>query len=344
MIGRSVSPAPSLRRRAGLGLLAALLVVPLAACGGSQDGGTATSDTEGGAAEGAFPAKISTKFGDVTVEREPRRVVALGWGDAETALALGVQPVGASDWLAFGGDGVGPWAKGKYDKSPKLIGTLEPELEKIAALKPDLILDTKSSGDSARNEMLSKIAPTVSAPSGGDQYKLSWQRQLSMVAKALGRSERGEELKKQTDAHFRETAEAHPEFKGKTITLGAYSGGGYGAYVRGGGRVEFAEALGFRNSPAVQKRAGKGFSIDISREKLNLLDADLTVMTPIGVKPEKIADDPLYQAVPSVEDGRSVIFDDRSISSAFATNTVLSLPYALKKVTPLFSEALKKGD
>jgi iron complex transport system substrate-binding protein len=39
--------------------------------------------------------------------------VALGWSDAETALALGVQPVGASDWLAFGGEGVGPWAEGR---------------------------------------------------------------------------------------------------------------------------------------------------------------------------------------------------------------------------------------
>ena len=53
---------------------------------------------------GAFPVTVSTAFGDVTVEEEPTRVVALGWSDAETALALGVQPVGASDWLAFGGD------------------------------------------------------------------------------------------------------------------------------------------------------------------------------------------------------------------------------------------------
>lgn len=35
---------------------------------------------------------MATKFGDVTVEEALRRIVALGWGDAEVALSLGVQP------------------------------------------------------------------------------------------------------------------------------------------------------------------------------------------------------------------------------------------------------------
>jgi iron complex transport system substrate-binding protein len=74
-------------------------------------------------------------------------VVALGWGDAEIALALGVQPVGASDWLDFGGNGQGPWAADLYDEDPTLIETLEPSFEAIAALEPDLILDVRGSGD-----------------------------------------------------------------------------------------------------------------------------------------------------------------------------------------------------
>lgn len=61
-----------------------------------------------GGGSDAFPVDLTTKFGKVTVDEAPKRVVALGWGDAETALALGVQPVGASDWLGFGGEGVGP--------------------------------------------------------------------------------------------------------------------------------------------------------------------------------------------------------------------------------------------
>ena len=85
-----------------------LLVVTGCGSGDDADGSIRAAAAR---SSGAFPVTVSTAFGDVTVEEEPTRVVALGWSDAETALALGVQPVGASDWLAFGGDGVGAWVE-----------------------------------------------------------------------------------------------------------------------------------------------------------------------------------------------------------------------------------------
>ncbi|MFC9944694.1 iron-siderophore ABC transporter substrate-binding protein [Streptomyces pratensis] len=323
------------------GVVAALLV-GLAACGSSDDtAGSGSSSASDGAAEGSFPAKVATKFGEVTVDEAPKRIVALGWGDAETVLALGGQPVGASDWLAFGGEGVGPWAEGKYDKSPQMIGTLEPEFEKIAALQPDLILDTKSSGDQTRYDTLSKIAPTVGVPEGGDQYKISWEKQTEMVAAAMGVPEEGEKLIEANEAKFAEAVKAHPEFKGSTITLGSRTSEGYGAYVSGTGRVDFVERLGFENNPAVEAKAGEGFSVSVSKENLDLLDADLTVMAPIGIPAADISEDPLYKAVPSVKAGHSVVFDDKGISTAFATDSVLSTVYALDKVVPLFAEKMK---
>src|SRR5882757_4938899 len=113
-------------RPQGLVRSSVLLVAAVVALAGCAGGGE--TDSAGG---GTF-AKVSTKFGEVSVPSERKRVVALGWGDAETALALGVAPVGASDWLAFGGEGVGPWATGRYKQTPEKIGTLEPEYEKIA--------------------------------------------------------------------------------------------------------------------------------------------------------------------------------------------------------------------
>ena len=320
--------------------IVAVLLAGSAACGSSDD--TTTSDSSSaGAAEGAFPAKVTTKFGEITVDKAPKRIVALGWGDAETVLALGGQPVGASDWLAFGGEGVGPWAKGRYDKSPQMIGTLEPEFEKIAALQPDLILDTKSSGDQTRYDTLSKIATTVGVPEGGEQYKLSWEKQTEMVAAAMGVPEKGEKLIADTEAKFAEAVKAHPEFKGSTITLGSRTSEGYGAYVSGTGRVDFVERLGFENNPAVEAEAGEGFSVSVSKENLDLLDADLTVMAPIGIPATDISDDPLFKAVPSVKAGHSLVFDDKGISQAFATDSVLSTGYALEKVVPLFAEKMK---
>ena len=75
-------------------LAASLAVAGLAGC---------SSDSADAPAEAG--ATVSTMFGDVEVPANPERVVALGWSDAETALALGTQPVGVADWMAFGGKG-----------------------------------------------------------------------------------------------------------------------------------------------------------------------------------------------------------------------------------------------
>ncbi|MEZ7006537.1 iron-siderophore ABC transporter substrate-binding protein [Streptomyces sp. AD55] len=336
-----MSPLPAARtgrlRRLWVTALAVALFGALTACGSS--GGSASDDAP--ASSGAFPAKVDTKFGTVTVPAQPKRVVALGWGDAETALALGVQPVGQSDWLAFGGDGVGPWAKGLYTESPAKIGTLEPEYEKIAGLRPDLILDVNSSGDQTRYDTLSKIAPTLGVPEGGDQYKISWQQQTTMISTALGLADKGEQLIAETQRKFTAAAGEHPEFKDKTITVGSRTSAGWGAYVEGTARVDFVQALGFRNNPKVDAEAGADFSLQVSRENLQMLDADLIVMAPIGIDAARISSDPLYASLPAVKKGHSIVFDDQDISQAFATNSVLSVGYALEKVVPLFADALK---
>ncbi|NLU69407.1 iron-siderophore ABC transporter substrate-binding protein [Streptomyces sp. HNM0574] len=345
LLRRTPSPAgtgPAPRSRTALALVAAPLAALLLAVTGCSSGSESGSESGSPSGSGAFPATVQTTFGDVTVEEKPERVVALGWGDAETALALGVQPVGQSDWLEFGGDGVGPWAKGRYDERPQKIGTLEPEYEKIAALKPDLILDTKSSGDQERYDTLSKIAPTVGIPEGGERYMSSWKKQTEMVSTALGEEKRGRQLIRDVEGEFAAAKKKHPEFHGKTVTLGSRTASSWGAYVHGTGRAEFVERLGFENNPAVEKRAGKNFSVSVSEENLDQLDADLMVTAPIGVTAKKIESDPLYRKIPAVADGRALVFeDDSNLGRAFATDSVLSVSYALDKVVPLFAEHVK---
>ncbi|MEV7283142.1 iron-siderophore ABC transporter substrate-binding protein [Streptomyces sp. NPDC093252] len=344
---RSSRPGTRIRPRRALRVLTGTLLLALlgTACSSSSDddggSGSSASASASGSPAAAFPAEVDTKFGTVTVDSRPQRVVALGWGDAETALALGVQPVGQSDWLAFGGDGVGPWAEGRYDESPEKIGTLEPEFERIAALDPDLILDVKSSGDQTRYDTLSQIAPTIGVPEGGDQYQITWQEQTTMIATALGLGAEGERLITETEGAAAAAAEEHPEFDGRSVTIGSRTSSGWGAYVRGTGRVDFMESLGFTNNPRVQEEAGTAFSVSVSDENLEMLDADLVVMAPIGVEATEISTDPLFMSLPAVEAGRSVIFDDRDVSQAFATNSVLSVGYALENVVPLFAEALR---
>src|SRR4051812_35381726 len=274
---------PVLRGAAPLAV-ALSLALAVTGCGSdSDDGGTAGSGVASGSSSGAFPVTVSTAFGDVTVDEEPTRVVALGWGDAETALALGVQPVAASDWLGFGGEGVGPWAEGLYDQAPEIIETLEPSLEAIAALEPDLILDTRSDGTRERYDSLSAIAPTIGQPEGVDAYRTSWQQQLDLVARALGRTGEAEDVAADVDEQFADARTANPGFGGTEVAVGAYTSEGFGAYVRGDARVDFMESLGFTNKPAIEDLAGESFFVPVSDEELRLLDARLTVVFPIFV-------------------------------------------------------------
>ena len=222
---------------------------------------TPTRTPEATTSSGAFPVTVDTAFGDVTVEEEPVRVVALGWSDAETALALGVQPVGASDWLGFGGEGVGPWAEGRYDEAPEIIETLEPSYEAIAALEPDLILDTRSAATQERYDLLSEIAPTIGQPEGVGPYQTTWQQQLELVGAALGKDDEAAALQDEVDQAFTDAAAANPGFEGTEVAVGAYTSEGFGAYVRGDSRVDFMEQLGFVNKPAIQDLAGENFFV-----------------------------------------------------------------------------------
>ncbi|ROS65265.1 iron complex transport system substrate-binding protein [Curtobacterium sp. PhB172] len=329
----------SLRLRrvlAAAGAVAAASLV-LAGC---ASGSSSSESSSGSSSDGAFPVSITTGLGTTTIDSQPKRVVALGWGDAETALELGVQPVGASDWLAFGGDGVGPWLKDAYTKSPKIIQTLEPSYEDILKLNPDLILDVKSSGDKDRYDKLSAIAPTVAIPKGGENYLASTEQQTTMIAKALGKESEGKKLLSGLDDAYAAARKAHPDFEGKTAVVGAYSSEGFGAYASTDSRSSFMKNLGFTIPSAIDKEAGKAFSVTLSDENLDLLDADLTLILPIYVDASKAEADPLFQKVPSVEAGHYIVFDDKDVSSAFSMGTTAAIEWALDKLPAQFEDKL----
>ncbi|GLY08182.1 ABC transporter substrate-binding protein [Actinoplanes sp. NBRC 101535] len=326
----------SRRRWLAVSLGAALLAVAGCTTTGTEVD-TAAPDSSAAA---QFPVTVTTAFGDVTIEKQPQRVVALGWSDAETALALGVQPVGASDWLAFGGDGQGVWAQGRYTTAPKILGTLELDMEQVAALQPDLILDTRSSGKQDRYDLLKGLGvPVVGIPAGRESYLTTWSEQLDLVGKALGRTTEAAALKTDLDKRFTDAAAANPQFAGKTTALVSRTKTAYGAYVNSN-RFEFMQKLGFVIPPALDKIRGENFSVPISAEQLDLLNADLDVVFMIGTTKQTLLDDKLFQAVPSVKAGHVVYLEDKTISTAFASASVLGLQYAIDKAVPLFAAAV----
>jgi ABC-type Fe3+-hydroxamate transport system substrate-binding protein len=109
-------------RRHLLPLIAAVLlaIAFLAGCGGND------GEAEGGTTGGAFPVTIQHALGTTEIPAEPTRVVALGQTDPDTALALGVTPVGARE--AFSG-GLETWIT-------DALGGAEPDLLNVNAGVP----------------------------------------------------------------------------------------------------------------------------------------------------------------------------------------------------------------
>ena len=264
----------------------------------------------------------------------------------DAAVFLGVeavQPVGASDWLGVGGDGLGPWVEDSYDTPPTIIGTNEISMESVAALAPDLILWTRSSNEQDIYDELSEIAPTVAAPEGTDiAYGTSWDGQTELVAQALGKVDEGRRLIDETDAAFDAAVQANPQFADKTVAVGTVYSGQLGAYVDGDVRVDFMKRLGFVNDAEIQELAQEGrFSVNLSAENASVLDADLTVMFPIGDTAEVIEGDPSIQNLPSALDGRLVVLDDQVLSNAFSSASVPGTLYAIENAVPLFATPLQ---
>jgi iron complex transport system substrate-binding protein len=308
------------------GVVVVLSALLLAACGGGGGGGGGSDSGQGPAPEAVT---VDTRFGPVTVEEPPKRVVALGWSDAEAALALGVQPVGASDWLGFGGKGVGPWAEGLYREAPQLLGTTEIDYEAVAALQPDLILNTRSDNDQAKHETLAKIAPTIGAPADVIPYGTTWEQQVELVSKALFKEDEGRRIISDLQAKFAD----NKKFGGKTTVVGAYFDGKFGAYISGDSRTDFMKAIGFTPRQEVEALASGSFYVDISAERLDLLVADLTVLFPIGGDASALKANPL---VPE----KALVLEDKNLVNAFSSGSSLGTAYALDNAVPLFSRAL----
>ncbi|PPF40379.1 ABC transporter substrate-binding protein [Pseudoclavibacter sp. AY1H1] len=170
------------RRVATLIASAALTGLLLAGCSaGAADAPTA-GDADGSA---SGTRSVEHARGTAEVPTDPQRVVVLEPVELDTAVALGVTPVGAA--VASNVAGV-PEYLGVDGVEP--VGTVpEPDLEAIAALKPDLILGTESR-HSKLYEQLGAIAPTVFMASQADP----WQENVLLIGEALGQQDEAQEL------------------------------------------------------------------------------------------------------------------------------------------------------
>ncbi len=334
------------RRRFVTGGLAAGLLT-LAGCGrADKDNQVAPTATTG--PRGAFPVTIEHRYGSTTVPAEPQRVVALGLTDVDPMLALGVKPVGFVDWYgpyeqADIRSGVWPWSHDAIgDARPTVMPRNDDKFnfETVASLRPDLIIAQYTGMTAEEYGLASRIAPTVAQSAEHPDFEAPWDFTTRVIGRALGQSERAEQIIAEVEDRFAQARRQHPELSGKTAVLVDFFEGAL--YARGPtephGKV-LAE-LGFGYPPEIEALIPYGNVLaELSLEQIGLLDtADVLIVGDFDGKRELRAN-PLYQALDAVSQGR-VVPGVEPIEGALYWATVASLPFALDGLVPMLAAAV----
>ncbi|BCB79769.1 iron-siderophore ABC transporter substrate-binding protein [Phytohabitans flavus] len=323
--------------------LAVALLLALTACSSADDPAPGSS-----AAGGAWPVKMSHKYGETTIPAEPKRIVTVGLMEQDALIALGVVPIATTNWLGEYPGAIGPWAQ---DELKTLGGTNPevlkdtgggPEFEKIAALKPDLILALYSGVTKEQYDTLSGIAPTVAQPKEYADYGIPWQEITTNVGQAIGKADRATSLVRDVEAKFEAARQANPAFAGKSALVATPYEGTF-VYGSQDNRTRILTALGFGLPADLDKVIGDAFGANISAERTDLLDRDALVwiVTDPAADKTKLHADRVYGGLRVAKEGREVFIDEgEPYGHAFSFVSALSLPYLLEQLVPQLAAAV----
>ncbi|MFF9851277.1 iron-siderophore ABC transporter substrate-binding protein [Streptomyces litmocidini] len=342
---------PFRRRVLVAGAAAVSLGLMVTGCG-SDDKKDDAKDTTAEAPAGAFPVTIKSALGEAVIKEKPKRVVTLGQGSAETAIALGDVPVGIESY-PWGSDKTGylPWIHDAVKKAgatlPKQFdGGEELDIEAITELEPDVILAPWSGITQKQYDLLKDIAPTVAYPDKA--WSTDWDQQIEIVAKALGKPEKAKELTSKIDKQLADAATTRPNYKNVTFSYIYNTGPGtLGVFKPEEQRVAMVSKLGLKVDPVVNtfKETEGTDSALIGLENANKLaksDIAFTFYTDDKSRKE-IEAQPLYAAIPAVKKGALVYSNDQPFVTASSMINPLTVPYSIERYLPMIDKAVAKA-
>ena len=327
-----MSPNAAHRRSSVAALIAVLMVAFLASC--ASGGGGKDAKESGSSAGGEFPVTIKTTLGSVTVDKTPQRVVALTGAHADALYALGIDPIavtlGTTDGLKDY-----PWLAKHLDTELIDEGLVNADFaaspEKIAALKPDLILgfpDMFKKGDVY--EKLSKVAPVVTGIDDND----AWQTRLELVATAVGMSDKLGGIVDAVHQEFDSAAAAAPQLTGATYQWVRWDEGAEQFYFGNGSLFEL-----FGLIPSANQDNTQNTDAALSFENLDQLDADvLAIWAPGESGRAKLEADPRFANLPSVKNN-AVVWADLPMANAINSPGPSALSYVVSIVAPTLQQA-----
>ncbi|PEZ80904.1 iron-siderophore ABC transporter substrate-binding protein [Bacillus sp. AFS017274] len=250
-------------------LLSVFCLVCLAGCGNNEAGTKSTKSSE----KDEQSYTVKHVMGETTIPENPKRVVVLTNEGTEALLAMGVKPVGAvKSWLG------NPWYDHIKDDMDgvEIVGTeLEVNLEKIAALKPDLIIGNKVRQEAVYDK-LSAIAPTVFS----ETLTGNWKENFSLYAKAINNEDKGNEVLQQFDQHIADVKEKLGDKVNQEVSVVRFlAGTSYIYYTDSFSGVIF-DQLGFKRAEQqkdlfnADNKLGN-FSLQVGKEAIPKMDGDI---------------------------------------------------------------------
>lgn len=277
-----------------------------------------TLSTLGGARAATCAGQnVTHALGQTCVSGVPKRVVSLEWTYTENLLALGVQPVGAADLTGYR-----EWVRVPVSLGAGVqdVGTRQqPSLERIRALKPDLIITTKLRAASSYAQ-LSAIAPTlVFNPYSGGSQLTEMRQTFTTMARVLRREGTARQVLTNLDARLsrvRQALKAQGVAGDRVVVAQAYTARTGSAtlrlFTRNSMVSEILGAVGLTNGWTAADQP-YGFS-EVSLEALTTLNTRHFLY--VAQREDDVfaapSTRPLWQALPFVKAGRAQALNERT--------------------------------
>ncbi|WP_050615692.1 ABC transporter substrate-binding protein [Bacillus testis] len=284
---------------------------------------------------------VEHAMGKTKIVGEPKKIVVLTNEGTEALLSLGIKPVGAvQSWVG------NPWYDHIKDdmKDAEVVGVEhEVNLEKIASLKPDLIIGNKIRQEAVYDK-LSKIAPTVFA----ETLRGDWKENFALYAKAVNKEEQGKKVLSDYEEKVVNVKEALGDKVNQEISMVRFMTGITRIYYTDSFSGVIFEELGFKRAPQQEKlfkednKLGK-LAIEVGKEVIPEMDADTLfyfTYTPEGdnkaLETEKEwINDPLWKNLNAVKNNRAYKVDDIIWNTA---GGVLAANLMLDEIKELFAK------
>ena len=324
--------------------LFAAAALGLTACSAPEENDAASPSVV--AEAGALPVTIEHAYGSTTFTTAPTRVAAMGVGDADTLLALGIRPVAVA---TFGDppEVKTPWTTDLFgDDNPvalaKAANEFGSDVAKALGTQPDLVTAVGADPTRAQNEQLSSAVPTLVRPKDSQPWLVPWDVQATEIGKAVGQPEAIAEKIDETTGYVDDLIAKHPNLTGKTaVAATASADGSISIFGPGDGRAQALQDYGLAFPEGLKSAVTSGFYGTISAENVGLLNqADIVVMLDWQGANDKVKANQAWNRQTFVTEGRTAYLD-QEVGTAMSVPTVLSIPWVADRAVPQIADAAK---